>query len=246
MSAGLCTLLSVQLVDHPRSADRLFALVKAMAVTYRFRPGERINELELARQLGTSRTPLREALNRLASEGFLTASPNRGFHMRPLDAAELTALYEYRSVVEMGAVRLACDRASDEGLAALAAFCEAGVQEIGQDPHALHQLRFDEEFHERIAELTGNAEILRAVRGLNERIRFVRWIGLRKGTQRGLPEGHRAILDGLIARDVSGAVALMQRHVAERTERIAEIIRDSFAELYTDNLLAAHVLDAAV
>ena len=94
--------------------------------------------------------------------------------------------------------------------------------------------------------LTGNAEILRAVRGLNERIRFVRWIGLRQGSQRGLPEGHRAILDGLMARDVSGAVALMQLHVAGRTERIAEIIRDSFAELYTDNLLAAHLVDAAV
>jgi DNA-binding GntR family transcriptional regulator len=235
--------MSVDPVDHLRSADRLFALVKVMAVTYRFRPGERINELDLARQLGTSRTPLREALNRLASEGFLTASPNRGFHMRPLDAAELTALYEYRGVVEMGTVRIACERATDEELAALEGFCDAGVQDAGEDPQALHQLRFDEEFHERIAALTGNPEILRAVRGLNERIRFVRWIGLRKGGQRGLPEGHRAILDGLIARDVTGAMALMQRHVAERTERIAEIIRDSFAELYTDNLLAAHLLD---
>jgi DNA-binding GntR family transcriptional regulator len=233
-------------VDHLRSADRLFALLKGMAITYRFHPGERINELELARSLGTSRTPLREALNRLASEGFLIATPNRGFHMRALDAAALTALYEYRGVVEMGAVAIACERASAEGLANLAAFCEAGVQELGEDPHALRQLRFDEEFHERIAALTENPEIMRSVRHLNERIRFVRWIGLRKGSQRGLPEGHRAILDGLIARDVSGAVGLMQRHIAERTDRIADIIRESFAELYTDNLLAAHLLDAAV
>ena len=77
-----------------RSADRLHERLKAMVAAYHLRPGERINEVELARRFGVSRTPLREALNRLASEGFLLATANRGYHVRPLDAAQVLRLYE--------------------------------------------------------------------------------------------------------------------------------------------------------
>jgi DNA-binding GntR family transcriptional regulator len=233
---------AVHLKPEQRSADRVYVRVKAMAVTFHFRPGERINEVELARHLGISRTPLREALNRLASEGFLTAVANRGFRARPLEPGPLLDLYEFRGVVECGAVRLACERASDDSVAGLAAFAEQGVADLGDDVHALRQLRFDEEFHERVATLAGNGEILRTVRAINERIRFVRWIGLRKGSQTGLPEGHAAILRGLQRRDVEEAVALMQAHIAERRNRTVELIREGYAELYTGNVLAAQLV----
>jgi DNA-binding GntR family transcriptional regulator len=227
-----------------RSADRVYARVKTMAVTFHFRPGERINEVELARRLGTSRTPLREALNRLASEGYLTAVANRGFHARTLAPEPLFDLYEFRALVESGAIRLACERASDAAIAELAAFAEQGVAELGDDTHALRQLRFDEEFHERVAALAGNGEIRRSVRAINERIRFVRWVGLRKGSQSRLPEGHAAILRGLQRRDVEDAVALMRAHIAERRNCIMELIREGYAELYTGNALAAQLVDA--
>ncbi len=67
-----------------RSADRVYDAIKSMAITYGFRPGERINEVDLARQLDVSRTPLREALNRLVTEGFLTTRLNKGFFARTL------------------------------------------------------------------------------------------------------------------------------------------------------------------
>jgi DNA-binding GntR family transcriptional regulator len=216
-----------------------------MAVTFHFHPGTRINEVELARSLGTSRTPLREALNRLASDGLLTAIPNRGFHARTLDAGTVTALYEYRLLVEAGAVRLACRRASDAGIGALSVFARSGITPASDETHALRQLRFDEAFHERIAALSGNEEILRSVRSLNERIRFIRWIGLCKGSQSGLPEGHLAILEGLERRDVEAAVALMERHVEERIARIAELVREGHAEIHTGNRLAAEWLGEA-
>ncbi|HEY8613843.1 MAG TPA: GntR family transcriptional regulator [Roseomonas sp.] len=232
--------------ETARAADRLYKEVKVMAVTFHFRPGNRVNEVELARSLGTSRTPLREALNRLASEGLLTAIPNRGFHARELDTAQITALYEYRVLVESGAVRLAGRRASDVEINDLSAFARAGVESRADETHALRQLRFDEAFHEQIAALSGNAEILRSVQSLNERIRFIRWIGLRKGSQSSLPEGHLAILEGLERRNVEAAVALMEAHVEERVARIAELVREGHAEIHTGNRLAAQWLgDAA-
>src|SRR5713226_2915995 len=64
--------------------DRVYEQLKAMAVSYELKPGERLNEGELAKRLGVSRTPLREALNRLNTEGFLRFTPGKGFFCREL------------------------------------------------------------------------------------------------------------------------------------------------------------------
>src|SRR5690606_41118289 len=88
--------MNTVLAHSPATATQVYERIKAMATTFRLRPGERVNELELARRLGVSRTPVREALNRIAAEGFLVATPNRGYTVRPLDAQQLMALYEYR------------------------------------------------------------------------------------------------------------------------------------------------------
>lgn len=69
--------------------DRVYEQLKAMAVRYEFKPGERLNELEVARRLGVSRTPLREALNCLNTEGFLRLAPGKGFFCRDLSARDL-------------------------------------------------------------------------------------------------------------------------------------------------------------
>lgn len=223
-----------------RSADRVYEQVKAMAVTYRLRPGERINEVELARRFGVSRTPLREALNRLSAEGFLTAVINRGYSVRPLDPKRVLTLYEYRAMLETGSLRLACERATDADLAALSAFAERSRDEPDDDVQALRLLSLDEAFHERLARLSDNEEMLRSLRSLNERIRFIRWIDMRKGRRSGTQDEHLRIVRHLRARDPDAAAALMQAHIGRRLDQIVEMIRAGFAEIYTDNALAAH------
>ena len=105
-----------------RSADRVYDAMKSMAITYGFRPGERINEVDLARQLNVSRTPLREALNRLVMEGFLTTRLNKGFFARTLDPNEVFNLYEFRSAVEQAMISIACERSTKQELEALEKF----------------------------------------------------------------------------------------------------------------------------
>src|SRR5258708_8541307 len=99
--------------------DRVYEQLKARAVSYEFKPGERLNEGELAKRLGVSRTPLREALNRLNTEGFLRFTPGKGFFCRELDAHEIFDLYELRKSIELASIRLAIKRAKDEHTAAL-------------------------------------------------------------------------------------------------------------------------------
>lgn len=219
------------------SNSHVYDRIKAMATTFRLRPGEKVNELELSRRLGVSRTPVREALSRIAAEGFLVATPNRGYTVRGLDAKQLMALYEYRATVELGVVRLVCMRATDQELAELATRVAGVRDEVETDAQALRLLSRDEAFHEHLASLAGNPEFLRSVRSINERLRFPRWIDLkvRRGQTR---NDHPDIVRALQARDQAAVQALMRQHIEKHLDHVIELTRAGYAEIYTGNALA--------
>ena len=74
--------------------EALLSDIRAMAVDFRLKPGERVNEVALSKRLNASRTPLREALNRLVAEGFLTFESGRGFYCRRYTVGEVQNLYQ--------------------------------------------------------------------------------------------------------------------------------------------------------
>src|SRR3546814_3283048 len=154
-----------------------------MAATYEFKPGERINEIELSKRLEVSRTPLREVLNQLMVEGFLERTANKGFTSRPLDAKQVFDLYEYRLGIETAIVRLACNRATDAEIDALAA-ATMRDNSTPDDSDSADLLVLDEDFHIALARLPRNEELLRALLNINAPIPYVRWIDCRSGRRR--------------------------------------------------------------
>lgn len=212
--------------------DRVYDQIKAMAVSYQFKPGERLNEGALSRRLGVSRTPLREALNRLNTEGLLNALPGKGFFCRDLDVQEIFSLYEMRKVMETGAVRLAVARASDADIDALCAFLEQTTPGSGGlSTPELAEL--DETFHLRLLAMSGNAEMQQVLRNINARIRFVRWIDIDLGDKRhGVPADHHAIAAALKARDAEQCAALLEKHINRRQEQISAFIKEAYAKIY--------------
>lgn len=215
-----------------RTSDRVYETVKNMAITYQFRPGERINEIELSKALDVSRTPLREALNRLVTEGFLTSEPNKGFYCRPLDAQQVFDLYEFRCALEVVNVRLACERASDEELRGIEGFVHESKDET-DDLQAIRLLRLDEQFHERIALLSHNEECARMLRSVNSRIHFVRWIDMQKGRRVHTQAEHLEIVRALRLRDVDLSTTLLRDHISRRLDQVVDVIRAGFGEIYT-------------
>src|SRR5215471_18011189 len=87
------------------------------------KPGQRLKETELAKTLGLSRTPVREALRVLDAEGLIETSPKRGASVRVYDLADLRELYQLRAAVEGCCAQLAAERAAPEDLDALAGSC---------------------------------------------------------------------------------------------------------------------------
>lgn len=213
------------------TAERVYEEVKAMAVGYAFKPGARLNEGAVAQHLGVSRTPLREALNRLTSEGFLRLEPGKGYFCRALDAQEVFDLYELRKAVELAGVWLAARRADAADIAALHAFLDA----TGPDPGARtaqELVALDETFHERLLAMSGNAEMLRVLRNVNARIRFVRWIDMGREDRFATQADHRAILHALRAADAVACAAILERHIDGRMDRITAAIKEGYARIY--------------
>src|SRR3546814_18030712 len=105
--------------SHVHLSQRAYVALRAMAMSYRFQPGQRLNEGELARELEISRTPLREAMHRLVSEGLLALVSGRGFFARPLGVKEVFDLYAARPGLEIEIVPTHCARATDDWPAAM-------------------------------------------------------------------------------------------------------------------------------
>ena len=212
--------------------ERVYQVLREMAVDFRLKPGERINEVALSKALGASRTPLREALNRLVSENFLTFEPGRGFFGRKLLVKDVADVYQVRCALEQYAVSAAAGSASDAELAELSGFLDRTAMDTGHTSEQL--LAFDEYFHESIAGLTGNGELLRTLRNLNARIRFFRWVDMQSRRPRTQNE-HRAILEAMQRRDGARAGELMNTHISRRSDEIAAAVRECHSRIFMED-----------
>lgn len=210
----------------------VYDALRSKAITHAFLPGERLNEGELATELHVSRTPLREALNRLTTEGFIRAVPGKGFYFKELDPKELFDLYELRAMLELTAARLAAERASGEQIDSL---MESADEEAnGMECSKEELIAQDEEFHARLVALSGNEEMSRVLHNINARIQFVRWIEVGEPTRRAAHYSHRAIAQALQRRDVKACEELLGKHIRRRQDEIINAAHTHMSRLFTE------------
>ncbi len=222
-------------VRRERGSD-VFQTLRDMAISYQLRPGVRLSEIELAAQLGVSRTPVREALARLVTEGFLEPC-TRGYMRRPLQVQDVLDLYEARMAVERECLRYAVERASEEQIAEMQSFLELS-RTANPATRAQELVELDEAFHNRIAAMSGNAELARMLNNLNERVRFIRWIDMEKVGRDSTQKEHGAIADAIARRDTSAAATMMDDHIALRREQIVEAVTQGLARIFLADELA--------
>ncbi|WP_170333682.1 GntR family transcriptional regulator [Ruegeria arenilitoris] len=213
--------------------DDIYEQVKAMAVSFRLRPGDRLNEVALSKELDVSRTPLREALNRLVAERMFDFRPGQGFFCRPLHAQSVYDLFELRQIIEVAAVRSACAKASDEELRSLSnELYETGIDITGLTVE--EAVSRDEAFHLGIAKLSGNAELLETLRRINERIRYIRWISMSLDRVQRSKEEHKQVMQALMNRDADAAAATLGRHIVKRMDQVQDAVRHGISNIYME------------
>jgi DNA-binding GntR family transcriptional regulator len=208
----------------------VFEALRKMAISYEMKPGERLNELDLAEKLGVSRTPIREALKRLAAEGLLMES-SRGYVRRPLEIQEMFNLYEARVAIERECFRLAFERATEEDLRDISDYLKASMH-VPADTNVERLVELDEGFHLRIAAMSKNAELKRILISLNERIRFIRWIDMENVGRDSTQKEHWEIVNALLDRDMERGLARISSHISVRREQIVDKITKGLARIY--------------
>lgn len=189
-----------------------------------------LDEAELMVRFDTGRTPIREALKRLALEQFVVWPPRRTAYVREIGPYELNRLYESRLVLEEPVSRLAAERITDAGLAELDRICDE-LEQAAAAGQVYEAVEIDHALHLAIAHGSDNRFLAEAVGNLNcgsLRIWYVahKVIGLED-----VPEHHREIVDALRTRDPQRASAATRRHIFVSHERQLRLQSLSSSEL---------------
>jgi DNA-binding GntR family transcriptional regulator len=191
-------------------------LIRQAIVDGRLPPGRRLKEEELARELGISRTPVREALLMLLAEGLVDVAPNRGAAVRSHSAQDLDDLYQLRAVLEGYATRRAATRLSDEAIGGLRESCERfdGLLDAPTDMTEL--VRENLVFHQTILDNAGSARLASMVRQVIELPLVYRsYVWYSPAQQRISAHYHRQITRALEGRDADRAELIMKEHIFE-------------------------------
>jgi len=186
-------------------------LVLDRIVRGHYRPGERIVEFALAKELGLSQSPVREGLRELAAVGIVTIHPRRGARVRLPSAKELADVSLVRAEVDALAARLAAPRATEGTATALAELVEEMLARLdaGDFPGVTDA---DVRFHRLIAEASGNSAVIRAFDQLAPFARTFITLTLPGVDVRGIVLEHRPILEALRAGDAERAAEAARAH----------------------------------
>jgi DNA-binding GntR family transcriptional regulator len=186
----------------------------------RYAPDARIVETQVARELGTSQAPVREALRGLAALGVVEITPFRGARVRRPTRRELLEAYAVRSALETLAARLAVPRMDDGDLAALAGFMDA-MQSAARagDGHAVAEA--DARFHGRIVELADNGTLAKVWRSLEPFSRTYLTLVVPGADPQWSADLHTPILAALRARNVDAVVAALEQHFGDVAANMA-------------------------
>jgi DNA-binding GntR family transcriptional regulator len=189
------------------------ALVE-LVVGGRLGPGEHLVETELARQLGVSRQPVREALHRLEAEGWVDLRPNQGAFVHVPTDQEVDELLDVRELLEVQTARLAARSARTAAVAQLRVIWQKGEAAVASGD-AERIVTANNEFHAELARLAGNA-VLADLAGIVSR--RVRWYYRQVAPVRGQESWaeHLELIDAVEAGDQDGAAEVARRHT-ERT-----------------------------
>lgn len=193
--------------------ERVYEALLELITTRALRPGRHLVESQLAGQLGVSRQPVREALQRLNTEGWVDLRPAQGAFVREPTGEEADHLLSVRTLLEAEAARLAAADSGSAGIAVLEALCAKGERAVADDDVDL-AVATDAEFRAKVMELAGNPVLAELAAQVDRR---VRWYCTPVARSRGKESWaeHRDLVAAISAHDGQAAASVIRA----RTER---------------------------
>lgn len=203
---------------------RIYDALRGDIMACQLPPGEELRESVLAQRFGVSKSPIRDALQRLEFEGLITIEPRRGHRISQISMADARDILEMRAIIEAGAVRKLARDAPDRALAGLDAFRTADTTSL--EAYADYNRRF----HSALCDLSGNMRLCDTMARLMEN--YGRLCAVSLSTQRTVREAmegaiaeHCQIIDAIQARNGAAAARMSARHLQRSQKQIMRGLR---------------------
>jgi GntR family transcriptional regulator, rspAB operon transcriptional repressor len=215
-----------KIINQSRISDQVYDYLRGEIVAGRLAPGERISPEELAQQLKVSKMPIKEAIERLASEGLFEVQARRGTYVSRLNPVDLAETFEVRCALEVLAGRKATEHVTKADIERLHELIAAMERSIGKNDVRKH-LDQNAQFHELILRLSGNGKLLETWQRLRTPIhvagihhRTDDWTSRVAQEQR----EHRAIVRALERRDPDAVAQAITQHIMRAGETLSKDI----------------------
>lgn len=207
---------------HNELADRL----RHMIVEGELAPGEKLAEKELCEQFGVSRTPLREAMKVLATEGLVLLTPNRGCTVARLTLADLDEAFPIMGALEALSGELACQHITDAELDRIQELHDRMVRRY--EAGALRDyFKLNEQIHQMILDAARNPTLAQMQLSLSGRVRRARYMAnMSPARWRKAVDEHEKILEALKARDAKRLAVLLKEHLANKLQTVKDALTE--------------------
>lgn len=184
------------------------------------KPGQHLVEEEIARKLGVSRVPVRQAIHILERDGLVVTEPHRGATVVDLSDQDIEEIYGLRTALEMYAIGLAATKAQEKDIDALQSIVDEMRKQASQDARS-DQNHLDLKFHETICELSGNRKLVEAWQRMSAQVRMVLALkNLVYNDAQTIPQGHQRVVDAIRRRDAVAAQQILADHIAASAKRV--------------------------
>ena len=221
--------LAVAEDDTPVSfSEKAYQLLVRKITRLELAPGAVLVEKKLMAELGIGRTPIREALQRLAAEGLVQHLPNRGMLVSDIGAANVQSIYEFRGLVEGAAARLAATRATEDNIRELQSL-DGLLNQATEDGDIDDFVALDRSFHEALGRASKNIYLEEAVpRIFNLHLRL--WFYISSKTESWRPAAHshdemtKGVVDAIRERSPEKAEKVMTSYIAHRHQEIKGLL----------------------
>lgn len=206
-------LLPIKLDSYKPLREVVSEALREAIVAGVLQPGERLMEIQLAEELGVSRTPVREAIRKLELEGFVVMVPRRGTYVADLSIKDINEVYEIRTSLDILAAGLAAERITEEELEQM----ERLLVEIGEymDKEDIEKIvEVDTKFHDILYRASRNDRLVGIISNLREQFTRFRTVSIAyPGRAKNTLEEHRKLLEAIAQRNVEVAQQLAREHM---------------------------------
>lgn len=218
-------LLPIKLDNYKPLRELVYESLREAIILGRLRPGERLMEVQLAEEMGVSRTPVREAIRKLELDGFVIMVPRKGAYVAGITLKDIADVFEVRAALEGMAAGLAAERITDEEMDQLErSIVQISEHNTGTDIDAV--VAGDTQFHEIIYQASRNQQLVQIITHLREQIQRFRMTSLSQpGRTKFALDEHKKIAEAISDRNVELAQTLAREHIENAEQSLLNAVR---------------------